>query len=44
MLAVDTNVLVYAADADSQFHIPCRNWLEHQRAFRYLVPLILMVY
>ena len=24
MLAVDTNVLIYAADADSQFHAPCR--------------------
>ena len=32
MLAVDTNVLVYAADADSQFHTPCRDWLERQRA------------
>lgn len=32
MLAVDTNVLVYAADADSQFHEPCRAWLERQRA------------
>jgi toxin-antitoxin system PIN domain toxin len=32
MLAVDTNVLVYAADADSEFHIPCRRWLERQRA------------
>ena len=32
MLAVDTNVLVYAADADSQFHGPCRDWLERQRA------------
>ena len=32
MLAVDTNVLVYAADADSQFHAPCRDWLERQRA------------
>lgn len=31
MLAVDTNVLVYAADADSQFHIPCRDRLERQR-------------
>ena len=31
MLAVDTNVLVYAADADSQFHAPCRDWLERQR-------------
>lgn len=32
MLAVDTNVLVYAADADSPFHDPCREWLERQRA------------
>ncbi len=32
MLAVDTNVLVYAADADSQFHGPCRDWLDRQRA------------
>ena len=32
MLVVDTNVLVYAADADSQFHVPCRDWLERQRA------------
>jgi len=32
VLAVDTNVLVYAADADSQFHAPCRDWLERQRA------------
>lgn len=32
MLAVDTNVLVYAADADSPFHAPCRAWLERQRA------------
>ncbi len=31
MLTVDTNVLVYAADVDSQFHVPCRNWLERQR-------------
>lgn len=31
MLAVDTNVLIYAADADSQFHAPCRDWLERQR-------------
>jgi uncharacterized protein len=23
---------VYAADADSQFHASCRNWLERQRA------------
>ena len=32
MLAVDTNIFVYAADADSQFHAPCRDWLERQRA------------
>jgi uncharacterized protein len=32
VLAVDTNILVYAADADSQFHAPCRSWLERQRA------------
>jgi toxin-antitoxin system PIN domain toxin len=32
VLTVDTNILVYAADADSQFHIPCREWLERQRA------------
>jgi toxin-antitoxin system PIN domain toxin len=32
VLAVDTNILVYAADADSQFHVPCRDWLERQRA------------
>ncbi|MDR3422961.1 MAG: PIN domain-containing protein [Xanthobacteraceae bacterium] len=31
MLAVDTNVLIYAADADAQFHAPCRDWLERQR-------------
>ena len=31
MLAVDTNVLVYAADADSPLHAPCRTWLERQR-------------
>jgi toxin-antitoxin system PIN domain toxin len=32
VLAVDTNVLVYAADADSQFHPRCRDWLERQRS------------
>jgi toxin-antitoxin system PIN domain toxin len=32
VLAVDTNVLVYAADLDSPFHAPCRDWLERQRA------------
>jgi len=29
---VDTNVLVYAANIDSQFHEPCRDWLARQRA------------
>jgi hypothetical protein len=32
VLAVDTNVLVYAADLDSPHHAPCRAWLERQRA------------
>ena len=32
MLLVDTNVLVYAANVDSQFHEPCRDWLARQRA------------
>lgn len=31
MLIVDTNILVYAADADSQFHAGCRVWLERQQ-------------
>lgn len=31
MLVVDTNVLVYAADADSPFHAACHEWLEGQR-------------
>ena len=31
MLAVDTNILIYAADADSSFHTSCRSWLENQR-------------
>jgi len=31
VLVVDTNVLVYAADADSPFHGACREWLERQR-------------
>jgi toxin-antitoxin system PIN domain toxin len=31
VLAVDTNILVYAADVDSKFHAPCRDWLERQR-------------
>ena len=32
MVVVDTNVLVYAADADSPFHGPCRGWLEARRS------------
>jgi uncharacterized protein len=32
VLAVDTNVLVYAADRASPFHPACRDWLERQRA------------
>ena len=32
MLVVDTNVLVYAADANSPFHAPCLSWLDRQRA------------
>jgi toxin-antitoxin system PIN domain toxin len=31
VLAVDTNVLVYAADVHSQFHPACREWLDRQR-------------
>lgn len=31
MVVVDTNVLVYAADADSPLHGPCRTWLESRR-------------
>jgi toxin-antitoxin system PIN domain toxin len=31
VLLVDTNILVYSADADSQFHTGCRSWLERQR-------------
>ena len=31
MVVVDTNVLVYAADADSSFHTMTRAWLERQR-------------
>lgn len=31
MLAVDTNVLLYAANADSEFHDPCRMQLERWR-------------
>ena len=32
MFVVDTSVLVYAADADSQFHLACRSWLDRQRS------------
>jgi toxin-antitoxin system PIN domain toxin len=32
VLAVDTNVLIYAADAASPFHSRCRAWLERQRS------------
>jgi len=32
VLAVDTNILVYAADTRSPFHAPCRDWLDRQRA------------
>lgn len=32
MIVVDTNILVYAADRDSQFHGACRRWLEARRA------------
>jgi len=31
VLAVDTNVLVYAADGDSPYHDACHDWLERQR-------------
>jgi hypothetical protein len=31
VIVVDTNVLVYAADADSPHHLPCRRWLEARR-------------
>jgi toxin-antitoxin system PIN domain toxin len=31
VVVVDTNVLVYAADADSPFHRACRAWLEARR-------------
>ena len=32
MFVVDTNVLVYAADRDSEFHQPCRSKLEEWRS------------
>lgn len=31
MFLIDTNVLLYAADADSEFHEPCRELIEHSR-------------
>lgn len=31
MFVVDTNVLLYAADAGSEFHLPCRRLLEDAR-------------
>src|SRR5262245_60264416 len=35
MLLVDTNILVYAADADSPFHAGCLGWLVGQRGRAY---------
>ena len=31
MLVVDTNILVYAADADSGWHRRCNEWIERRR-------------
>jgi len=31
VLAVDTNVFVHAADVNSPYHAPCRDWLNRQR-------------
>ena len=31
MLLFDTNVLVSAANKDSSFHLPCRQWLAEVR-------------
>ena len=31
MLVVDTNILVYAADADSDWHGNCSDWIERRR-------------
>ena len=31
MLVFDTNLLLYAADADSEYREPCRRWIEHAR-------------
>lgn len=32
MFVIDTNVLLYAADARSEFHAPCRDLLEEARS------------
>ena len=31
MLVVDTNILVFAADQDSQWHALCNEWIERRR-------------
>jgi uncharacterized protein len=31
VVVVDTNILVYAADADSQWHAKSRDWIERRR-------------
>lgn len=31
MIVVDTNVLLYASNTTSRFHLACRDWLEHER-------------
>jgi toxin-antitoxin system PIN domain toxin len=31
MLVVDTNILIYAADRRSPFHLACKDWLDRQR-------------
>lgn len=31
MLVLDTNVLMYAANKDSEFHFPCNEWLSETR-------------
>lgn len=32
MVVVDTNILVYAADADSQWHLKSRDWIDERRS------------
>jgi uncharacterized protein len=32
VLVVDTNILIYAADADSQWHAKSRDWIEERRS------------